>query len=64
MSTAEDDDLKFLRAAASRLSDLGKLFQQILRKPKHDLKGNRHRVRETDMFGIFALVYVVLGMIY
>jgi len=63
MSGTEDDDLKFLRVASSRLSDLEKLLQRILRKPKHDPKGIRHRVREIDMFAIFALVYLALQRI-
>ncbi|KAF2682125.1 hypothetical protein K458DRAFT_342479 [Lentithecium fluviatile CBS 122367] len=56
MSGAEDDDLKFLRAAASRLSDLEKLLHRIMRMPKHDASAIRHQVREIDMFGIFALL--------
>ena len=56
MSGVEDDDLKFLRAAASRLSNLEKFLHRILQKSKRDPKRVRNRVRETDLFGVLALV--------
>lgn len=56
MNTAEDDDLKLLRAAASRLSELEQLLPQLLHKRIHESNVVRERIRANDMYRIFALV--------
>lgn len=58
MNATEDEDLKLQRASASLLSDLEKFLPNLLRKGGDNGRpGEVHqRVREFDMYRIFALV--------
>ena len=56
MNTAEDDDLKLLRASASNLSDLERLVTQLVRKRKNEFTGIRPQVRLIDLGRVQALV--------
>lgn len=56
MNTAEDDDLKLLRASASHLSDLEKLITRLVRKRRNESTQIRSQVRVTDLGRVQALV--------
>jgi hypothetical protein len=58
MNTAEDDDVKLLRATASLLTDLGKLLGRIVKVKKNDFREGHQQVRERDMGKVFALVSI------
>lgn len=56
MNTAEDEDLKLLRASTSHLSDLERLITRLVRKRKNESTETRSQVRVMDMGKVHALV--------
>jgi hypothetical protein len=56
MNTAEDEDLKLLRASTSHLSDLERLITRLVRKRKNESTETRSQVRVMDMGKVQALV--------
>lgn len=56
MNTAEDEDLKLLRASTSHLSDLERLITRLVRKRKNESTETRSQVRVMDMGKVYALV--------
>ena len=56
MNTAEDEDLKLLRASTSHLSDLERLITRLVRKRKNESTEARSQVRVMDMGKVQALV--------
>lgn len=56
MNSAEDEDLKLLRASTSHLSDLEKLITRLVRKCKNESTETRPQVRVMDMGKVQALV--------
>ncbi|KAF2121516.1 armadillo-type protein [Lophiotrema nucula] len=56
MTSAEDDDLKLLRASATSLSNLQDLIPKILWKGKFDAIKVHSRVREIDLGRVIAFI--------